>query len=45
MKISRSLIGAMMCVTLGANAAEATSPLAAKAHAVTTHTASGPFDN
>jgi hypothetical protein len=45
MKISRSLLGAMMCCTLGANVADATSPLPAKAHAVTTYTASGPFDN
>jgi Protein of unknown function (DUF3224) len=44
MKIFRSLVGAMMCATLGANAAEATSPVSTKASTVTTHTASGPFD-
>ncbi len=44
MKILRCLIGAMLCATLGANAADATSALSAKAPAVTTHTASGPFD-
>ena len=44
MKIFRPLIGAMLCASLGANAADATSPGSAKGPALTPHTASGTFD-